>query len=105
MLKSSAGVIFCVVVATRLIPGSPAAMKSEKLTKAEIAALDHKYGWDRPLVVQYGLYVERVAFHGDLGESWLTELSTATLRELFALDDEALQDPDENADEPVRAAG
>jgi superfamily II DNA or RNA helicase len=39
------------------------------------------------------------------GESWLTELSTATLRELFALDDEALQDPDENADEPVRAAG
>ena len=39
------------------------------------------------------------------GESWLTELSTATLRELFALDDEALQDPDENADEPVRVAG
>jgi hypothetical protein len=39
------------------------------------------------------------------GESWLTELSTATLRDLFALDDEALQDPDENADEPLRAAG
>lgn len=67
------GVVFCVVAATRLIPGSPASMKSEKLTKAEIAALDHQYGWDRPLLVQYGLYVEKVAIHGDLGESWMNQ--------------------------------
>jgi SNF2 family DNA or RNA helicase len=37
------------------------------------------------------------------GESWLTELSTAQLRELFALGADALQD--DEADEPVRAAG
>jgi SNF2-related domain/SNF2 Helicase protein/Helicase conserved C-terminal domain len=41
------------------------------------------------------------------GEGWLTELSTATLRELFALGADALEDPEEGADEvvPARAAG
>jgi peptide/nickel transport system permease protein len=79
-----AGVIFCVVAATRLIPGSPAQMKSEKLTREEIAALDHQYGWDRPLLVQYALYVDRVALHGDLGESWMTQRSVgADLEQYF----------------------
>jgi len=36
------------------------------------------------------------------GEGWLTELSTATLRELFTLSAEALED---DTDEPVRVAG
>ena len=42
------------------------------------------------------------------GEGWLTELSTATLRELFTLSAEALEDDEVGADErgePVRAAG
>ena len=42
------------------------------------------------------------------GEGWLTELSTATLRELFTLSAEALEDDELGADEhgePVRAAG
>ena len=42
------------------------------------------------------------------GEGWLTELSTATLRELFTLGAEALEDDELGADEhgePVRAAG
>jgi hypothetical protein len=39
------------------------------------------------------------------GESWLTELSTATLRELFALGADALEDDPDDADEPARVAG
>jgi peptide/nickel transport system permease protein len=78
-----AGVVFCVVAATRLIPGSPASMKSERLSKAEIAALDHKYGWDRPLLVQYGLYVERALFHGDLGDCWMHDTSVAEELETY----------------------
>jgi hypothetical protein len=35
------------------------------------------------------------------GESWLTELSTTQLRELFALGADALEDPEESTDEPV----
>jgi peptide/nickel transport system permease protein len=79
-----AGVVFCVVAATRLIPGSPASMKSEKLTREEIAALDHLYGWDRPLLVQYGLYVENVVLHGDLGNCWMHDTSVVgELEEFF----------------------
>jgi peptide/nickel transport system permease protein len=63
------GVTFLVVAATKLIPGSPGAMRGQKLHAAEIAAIDEKYGYDRPLLVQYGTYVGRVA-HGDLGECW-----------------------------------
>jgi SNF2 family DNA or RNA helicase len=39
------------------------------------------------------------------GEGWLTELSTAELRALFALGAEALQDDEADLDEPVRVAG
>jgi SNF2 family DNA or RNA helicase len=35
------------------------------------------------------------------GESWLTELDTTQLRELFTLSTEALEDSEESADEPV----
>jgi peptide/nickel transport system permease protein len=63
------GVTFLVVAATKLIPGSPGSMRGEKLTKTEIAAIDAKYGYDRPVVVQYLSYVGHVA-QGDLGECW-----------------------------------
>ncbi len=63
------GVTFLVVAATKLIPGSPGAMRGQKLTRAEVLAIDAKFGYDRPLLVQYASYVTKVA-RGDLGESW-----------------------------------
>ncbi len=63
------GVTFLVVAATKLIPGSPGAMRGQKLSKEAIAAIDAKYGYDRPMVEQYGRYVGRVV-RGDLGECW-----------------------------------
>ncbi|MBI3724425.1 ABC transporter permease [bacterium] len=77
------GVAFCVVLATKLIPGTPGSMKGEKLSQKEIAELDRKYGWDRPFLEQYVSYCARVA-RGDLGECWLHERPVATeLRERF----------------------
>ncbi len=63
------GVTFLVVAATKLIPGSPGSMKSEKLSRAEIAAIDAKYGYDRPFLAQYASYLGGVV-RGDLGECW-----------------------------------
>ena len=63
------GVTFLIVAATKLIPGSPGAMRGQKLTRDEIAAIDKKFGYDRPLVVQYVSYLGRVV-QGDLGDSW-----------------------------------
>jgi len=49
--------------------GSPSAlMLPPSATPADIAALDHDLGFDRPLAVQYGRFVVAAA-HGDFGTS------------------------------------
>jgi ABC-type dipeptide/oligopeptide/nickel transport system permease component len=64
-----AGVSVCVFLMLHLIPGDPAeVMLSEQGGSADVQALRHDLGLDRPLYVQYGLYIKRV-LSGDLGES------------------------------------
>jgi dipeptide transport system permease protein len=60
----------------RLVPGDPIeTLAGERgIDPARHAALVKEYGLDRPLLVQYGLYVERV-LHGDLGKSMITQTS------------------------------
>jgi peptide/nickel transport system permease protein/oligopeptide transport system permease protein len=63
------GVTICVFLMLHLIPGDPAeVMLSEQGGAADVSALRHDLGLDRPLYVQYGLYMKRV-LSGDLGES------------------------------------
>jgi ABC-type dipeptide/oligopeptide/nickel transport system permease component len=63
------GVSVCVFLMLHLIPGDPAeVMLSEQGGSADVQALRHDLGLDRPLYVQYGLYIKRV-LSGDLGES------------------------------------
>ncbi|MEZ5726569.1 MAG: ABC transporter permease [Burkholderiaceae bacterium] len=45
------------------------AMAGESATDADIAAIRKRYGFDRPLPVQYAAWLGR-AVHGDLGESY-----------------------------------
>lgn len=52
----------------QLLPGSPY-NNQEKLTDAQIEALDEKYGLNDPLVIQYAKYMGRLA-QGDLGLSF-----------------------------------
>lgn len=63
------GVLLLVFVLVRLVPGGPAeAMLGSNATQEQIAEANRQLGLDRPLPVQLGLYLQRVA-GGDLGRS------------------------------------
>jgi dipeptide transport system permease protein len=67
------GISLLVFVLVRLIPGDPIeTMAGERgIDPAQHERLRHEYGFDRPVIVQYGLYLGRLA-HGDLGRSIVT---------------------------------
>ena len=56
-----------------LAPGGPAILADPKLSLEEQAAIEERLGLDRPVPVQYGLWLSRVA-RGDLGRSFLYEV-------------------------------
>ena len=68
----------------RLVPGDPIeTMAGERgIDPARHEALRHEYGFDRPVLVQYGIYLARL-LHGDLGKSVIT--SESVLFEFAAL--------------------
>ena len=68
----------------RLVPGDPIeTMAGERgIDAARHAALLKDYGLDRPILVQYGIYIGRV-LQGDLGKSMITQ--EPVLREFIAL--------------------
>jgi peptide/nickel transport system permease protein len=54
---------------TRLAPGDPAAlMLGDQATAEDIARLRQTYGLDRPILVQFGLWLKEVGT-GNLGQS------------------------------------
>lgn len=62
-------VVSLVFLLIHLVPGDPIQMMlGEGATPADIGALRHQYGLDRPLWVQYAYYWTG-AVHGDLGQS------------------------------------
>ena len=67
-------VVFVVCTVTfmlvHLAPGGPALLADPKLSTEERAAIEERLGLDRPLAVQYGIWMSRVV-QGDLGESFL----------------------------------
>jgi dipeptide transport system permease protein len=58
----------------RLVPGDPIeTMAGERgIDPARHAELRTAYGFDKPVIVQYGIYIARV-LHGDLGKSLITQ--------------------------------
>jgi len=58
----------------RLVPGDPIeTLAGERgIDPVRHAVLLHEYGLDRPILTQYGIYIERV-LHGDLGKSLITQ--------------------------------
>lgn len=60
-----------VFVVAHLAPSSPVdIIAGEKATPEQKARLAHQYGLDRPLPVQYGMYVWNIVAHGDFGRSF-----------------------------------
>jgi len=75
-------VTLLVFFAMRLLPGDPILMyvSSDEMTQstdAEIAALRHEFGLDRPMVMQYLIWIKNV-FHGDLGMSIIQRTSVSS---------------------------
>ena len=70
--------IFCL---QQLLPGDPAlALAGEEHDPAAVAAIRKRYHLDRPVPVQYGIWVSKVV-HGDFGESIRSRIP---VRELLA---------------------
>jgi peptide/nickel transport system permease protein len=60
-------------VLIHLAPGGPSVLADPKLTVAEREAIEERLGLERPLPVQYALWIGRIA-RGELGESFLYEV-------------------------------
>ena len=74
------GITLVAFVLTNLVPGDPAAANLGQRAiedPAAVAAFRERYGLDKPLPQQYGIYVWRLA-HGDLGESQQTRTPVTT---------------------------
>jgi len=78
------GITLLVFVMVRLIPGDPIeTLAGERgVDPVRHAQLRAQYGLDQPVLVQYGLYLSRLA-HGDLGRSVITH--EPVIREFQAL--------------------
>ncbi len=64
------GILFATFTLGRLIPGDPCrAILGEKATDAVCNEFIHRHGLDKPILVQFGYYVNEIA-HGDFGRSF-----------------------------------
>lgn len=56
---------------TRWGPGDPVSIYSGQYRDEEaFDRVRHRYGLDKPIIQQYGIYVERLVLHGDFGPSF-----------------------------------
>ncbi|HYM15573.1 MAG TPA: ABC transporter permease [Dehalococcoidia bacterium] len=64
-------VSFATFYITRWGPGDPVRVYSGQYNDPEaFARVRHKYGLDKPIIEQYGIYVKDLLLHGDFGESF-----------------------------------
>jgi oligopeptide transport system permease protein len=66
-------IILVLFLMLQFMPGSP--FNDEKLTEAQVASMRKAYGLDKPIIVQFFIYVARV-FTGDLGVSYSISQNT-----------------------------
>jgi len=63
----------CLFLLTRAIPDSPARIVlGQDATEAQIVQFEHDNGLDRPVLVQYALWIGGIVTRGDLGRSFIT---------------------------------
>jgi peptide/nickel transport system permease protein len=77
-IPSLVGVVIVTFLLTRALPGDPAAyFAGPAATKEAVEQVRVKLGLDKPLIVQFGRYLNDLV-HGDLGSSLTTGQSVAT---------------------------
>ena len=68
----------CLFMLTRAIPDSPARIVlGIDATQSQVAAFEHDHGLDRPVIVQYALWIGAIVTGGDLGISFITGRSVS----------------------------
>jgi peptide/nickel transport system permease protein len=73
------GILFATFLLNRLIPSDPCrAMLGEKATKVVCDEFIHRHGLDKPIPVQFGVYVGEIA-QGDFGRSFRYSKPVTTL--------------------------
>lgn len=92
-ILASAATLLALTLATFLIfktiPLDPACLRvncgqGATVTKAQLKAIDHQLGADRPILVQYKDFVWKLARHGSFGESWTNANINDTVRSSLA---------------------
>ena len=79
MLPVAIGVTIVAFFMIHLVPGDPArTMLGVHATDQAVASLHHKWGLDRSLAAQYGLFIDRL-FHGNFGDSLFYRVSARSL--------------------------
>src|SRR5919206_1411224 len=79
VIPTFVGITLLAFFLIRLVPGDPIeTMAGERgMDPARHEALRKAYGFDQPVLVQYGIYVSRL-LHGDMGKSIITSESVLT---------------------------
>ena len=75
------GVTFAVFLLMHITPGDPVEImmgQGSIVSKQDINQIRHELGLDRPFIVQYGLFLDRLA-HGNLGYSIIQKTSVVKL--------------------------
>ena len=73
------GIVLVVFVVGRLLPGDPChILLGERASNAVCAAFNHDFGYDRPVLTQFGDYLAALS-RGDLGRSLRTNLPVGDL--------------------------
>lgn len=67
-------VSFATFFITRWGPGDPISVYSGQFRDEEaIQRVREKYGFDKPIIEQYGIYMENLLLHGDFGVTYLAQ--------------------------------
>jgi peptide/nickel transport system permease protein len=72
------GVLTLVFFLMRLSGDPTLLLVPQGASAAQIAELRHELGFDRPVLVQYGVYLDQLV-HGDLGESLVQRMPVSTI--------------------------
>lgn len=72
------GITLLVFILSNMAPGGPLTSLSTTMSEEAIAQLEHEYGLDRPVIVQYADWFTSL-FRGDLGQSYKSGKSVMSM--------------------------
>ena len=76
LIPTILGVTFIIYLVMNITPGDPArALLGVSAPQADVDALNHELGYDKPFLEKYVNYVKRMFFEQDFGKSYFTKQS------------------------------